>query len=254
MAMNSCKPYARISLVLLLFVAGYSSAASTAGTDYQYRGGRFEGIKPKPVSGYDIELTSFLADYREAAQQTPEKYKIKFYLNETPKENIYVTARDIDADPNYWMDRITPARPWQAGFNNIYEWPTDPVIKHLKGFTLYDIGVLVRIGSRDPSSEERVAPAILFHANAPRSIKGYFFTFKINGTARVSCQIYKSNASTPLWSQVFPRKTGSRPITVQWDSTSATRGFYKLLVTGYFLDSNRQFNQSVIFYHQPDEI
>ena len=32
---------------------------------YQQRGDRYEGVKPKPVSGYDIELISVLADYQE---------------------------------------------------------------------------------------------------------------------------------------------------------------------------------------------
>ena len=49
---------------------------------YQKRGDRYEGIKPKPVSGYDIELISVLADYQELLKgdDFPNRVMLRFYL------------------------------------------------------------------------------------------------------------------------------------------------------------------------------
>ncbi|HWV46853.1 MAG TPA: hypothetical protein VN039_12685 [Nitrospira sp.] len=53
-----------------------------ANLDYQNRGDRFEGVKPKPVSGYDIEVISVLADYREPAERLPDQLRVGFYFAE----------------------------------------------------------------------------------------------------------------------------------------------------------------------------
>lgn len=62
--------------------------------DYQNRGDRFEGVRPKPVSGYDIEVISVLADYQEPANQLPDELRVGFYLqSQTP---VHLTVREQD--------------------------------------------------------------------------------------------------------------------------------------------------------------
>lgn len=74
---------------------------------YQNRGTHYEGIKPKPVSGFDIELISVLADYREPATTLPEKLKVQFYLPEDSK--VHRTVRELDYRQFYWLDQVTPS-------------------------------------------------------------------------------------------------------------------------------------------------
>lgn len=63
-----------------------------ANLECQNRGDHFEGLKPKPVSGYDIEVISVLVDYQEPATQLPDQLREGFYLqNQMP---IYLTVRE----------------------------------------------------------------------------------------------------------------------------------------------------------------
>jgi hypothetical protein len=59
-------------LALLFFCAWTSYALPDARLQYQDRGNRHEGIRPKPVSGYDIELISVRVDYKEESEQMPD--------------------------------------------------------------------------------------------------------------------------------------------------------------------------------------
>ena len=43
-------------LILTLLLAWIAGAHADVTLQYQNRGDRYEGIKPKPVAGYDIEL------------------------------------------------------------------------------------------------------------------------------------------------------------------------------------------------------
>lgn len=178
----------------------------------------------------------------------PDQYKVKFYLRR-PSE-VHLTVRELGSKHYYWLDRVKPAVPWRHGFVNVFEWSTDPVIKHLKGLAMYDLGVLVRLGRANPSSVERVAPAILYHSDISQDVTGYLFTFKPNGDCRISCSIYKEGQTNPVFVQKYPRKLGGRPFTVRWNASEAEAGVYKVLITGYFLNTNSRFKQSVEFYHQ----
>ncbi|NIT60271.1 MAG: hypothetical protein GWN00_29905 [Aliifodinibius sp.] len=218
---------------------------------YQRRGDHYyEGVKPRPVSGYDIELISVLVNYREYIGQMPNQLKVKFYLKET--SDVYLTVRELKYKHYYWLDRVNPVKPWRPGFDNFFEWPTDIVIKRLKGMAMYDLGVLIRLGNENPTSVERVAPAIFYHLDVPQDVTGYLFTFKINSDARISCSIYKVGEETAVYKQIFRRKLGGRPFTVRWDAFGVEAGVYKMLITGYFLSTNARFQQSVEFYHQPN--
>lgn len=217
---------------------------------YQNRGDRFEGVRPKPVSGYDIEVLSVLADYREPATQLPEQLRVGFYLqSETP---VHLTVREQDYRLYYWLDKVKPAKGWQAGSMNEYTWPTAAVLRQLdQKLNLYELGVLIRLGRDTPAESEEIAPAILYHAQPPEKISGYLFTMKTNGDARLSCKVFRGKGSAELMRKPFRRLPGGRPFTVQWIATGAQEGKYSLVCDGYFLDTNQPLRQTVRFFHKP---
>ncbi|MEQ1845863.1 MAG: hypothetical protein ABL983_09865 [Nitrospira sp.] len=220
-----------------------------ANLDYQNRGDRFEGLKPKPVSGYDIELISVLADYQEPSTQLPDQLRVGFYLqSQTP---VHLTVREQDYRLYYWLDRVTPPKGWQAKSVNEYSWPTASVLRQLdQKLNPYELGVLVRLGRDTPGENEDIAPAILYHAQLPDKIGGYLFTMKTNGDARLSCKVLRGKESTELMTQAFRRLPGGRPFTVRWDAAGAQEGQHTLVCNGYFLDTNQPLRQSVQFFHK----
>jgi hypothetical protein len=236
-------------LVLVVFLVPLPLWAD-ANLDYQNRGDRFEGVKPKPVSGYDIEVISVLADYQEPANQLPDQLRVGFYLQrETP---VYLTVREQDYRLYYWLDKVTPAKGWQAKSVNEYTWPTGPVLRQLdQKLNPYELGILIRLGKGTPAENEEIAPAILYHAQPPDKIKGYLFTMKTNGDARLSCKILRGKESAELMTHAFRRLPGGRPFTVRWDTAGAQEGHYALVCNGYFLDTNQPLRQTVRFFHRP---
>ncbi|MDF0652230.1 MAG: hypothetical protein P0121_12285 [Nitrospira sp.] len=218
--------------------------------DYQNRGDRFEGVKPKPVSGYDIEVISVLADYQEPATQLPDQLRVGFYLqSQTP---VHLTVREQDYRLYYWLDRVKPAKGWQAKSVNEYTWPTGAVLQQLdQKLNMYELGVLVRLGRETPAENEEIAPAIFYHAQPPDKIGGYLFTMKTNGDARLSCKVLRGREQAELMTQVFRRLPGGRPFTVRWDAGTAPEGQYSLVCDGYFLDTSQPLRQTVRFFHRP---
>ncbi|NIV69489.1 MAG: hypothetical protein GWN41_05035 [Phycisphaerae bacterium] len=224
-------------------------ASAQSHLQYQNRGNRYEGIRPKPVSGYDIDLISARVDYKEEVEQMPAQLKVKFYLQDTAA--VHLTVREVDYKYYYWMDKVRPSEPWRRGFDNVFVWPTQDVIRQLDEIKMYDLGVVARLQKSRPSKVERVAPAIFYHSQFPSPIKGYLFTFKTNGDALLSCSIYKEGEAEPVFTSIFPRQRGGRPFTVRWDSSQARKGSYRLVITGYFLNTSDPIDQTVRFYHQP---
>jgi hypothetical protein len=237
-------------LVMLLSLLPAPFVSGQPHLQYQHRGNRYEGIKPKPVSGYDIELISARVDYKEEIEQLPDRLRVQFYLQQLSK--VYLTVRELDYKYYYWMDRVQPAQLWRPGFENVFEWPTREVIQQLGQITMYDLGVVARLDKSEPSMSERVAPVIFYHSQAPTVIKGYLFTFKTGGDAHLRCAVYEDGASEPLFTQILQRQRGGRPFTVRWDSSQAGQGSYTLVLGGYFLETNIPIDQTVTFYHQPD--
>jgi len=221
-----------------------------ANLDYQNRGDRFEGVKPKPVSGYDIEVISVLADYQEPATQLPDQLRVGFYLpSQIP---VQLTVREQDYRLYYWLDKVKPAKGWQARAVNEYTWPTGAVLRQLdQKLNPYELGVLIRLGRDTPAENEEVAPAILYHAQPPDKIRGYLFTMKTNGDARLSCKVLQGKESAELMTQAFRRLPGGRPFTVRWEAGGAQEGQYSLVCDGYFLDTNQPLRQTVRFFHRP---
>ena len=244
----------RLILVVLYLTVLYpitpARLSAQSDLDYQNRGDRHEGVKPKPVSGFDIELISVLADYNDSTNQVPDQLRVKFYLK--PQTTVNLTVREQDYRLFYWMDKVKPARGWKAGTENEFAWPTGTVLKQLDAkLDMYELGVLVRLGSDMPRSVEEVAPAILYHSRQPDSIDAYLFTMKTNGDARMSCSVYREGEAEAIMTQAFRRIPGGRPFTVRWDARGAGAAGYTLVCKGYFLDTNQPLQQTVRFFHKP---
>jgi len=190
-----------------------------------------------------------LVNYKEETKQMPGRFKMKFYLK--GPSLVYLTVRELDYKYYYWMDKVKPHVPWRTGFQNVFEWPTQDVIQQLKEIKMYDLGAVARLEKPEPGKVEQIAPIILYHSQFPPTIKGYLFTFRINGDARLTCYVYKEGEVEPVSGQIFPRKRGGRPFTISWEGSTAEEGSYKLVIRGYFLDNNDPVDQTVQFYHQP---
>ena len=247
------RTFTRTVITLVLLIVPLSTWADST-LDYQNRrdpfGERFEGIRPKPVSGYDIELISVLVDYQEPATQLPGRLRVAFHLQSQPA--VHLTVREQDYRLFYWLDKITPTRPWQANSLNEFTWPTGTVLRQLdQRLNIYELGVLIRLKKETPAADEDVAPAILYHTEPPEKIVGYLFTMKTNGDARLSCKVFRDGKTDPVMNQSFSRIPGGRPFTVRWDASMAQEARHTLACKGYFLDTNKPLDQTVQFLHKP---
>lgn len=238
------------SFLVLVLCTLSPSLWAESNLDYQNRGDHFEGIRPKPVSGYDIEVISVLVDYQEPADTLPDQLRVAFYLQ--GQAPVHLTVREQDYRLFYWLDRVKPVKDWQVKSVNEFTWATGTVLRQLdQKLNLYELGVLVRLKKDTPASIEDIAPAILYHARPPEKIGGYLFTMKTNGDARLSCKVYREGEPAELMTQTFRRIPGGRPFTVRWDAGSAQEGRYALVCKGYFLDTNQPLQQTVRFFHKP---
>ena len=171
------------TVIFILLFAMFTPIAYGDKLDYQDRGDRWEGVKPRPVAGQDIELLSVLAYYGEKWQSMPTHCKLKFYLPEQQKE-VNLKVRELRPKHFYWMDKVIPKSPlWRKGFNE-YQWPTEDVIKPLK-LDISTLGVVVRLEKQFTGESEKVAPVIFYHSTPPNKILGYLFTFKVGETVKL---------------------------------------------------------------------
>lgn len=242
--------------ICLVFLGAPPSLWAQRDLQYQKRGDHYEGIKPKPVSGYDIELISVLVDYQEplGTKGFPNRVKLRFYLDRD--ETVHLTVRELDYRAYYWLDKVQPDEPWKPGLHNVFTWSAASVIdslnKQLKPrLALYELGALVRLDTSTSSTIENVAPAVLYHTEPPAQIEGYRFTMKTGEDARLMATITEQATGQNMDTQKFRRKRAGRPFTIQWNAKSSPPGLYTLNITGFSLSTNQSINKEVHFYHQP---
>ncbi len=218
---------------------------------YQRRSNRFEGIKPKPVSGYDVELLSARVDHKEDWTKLGERLGLKFFLKE--RAEVFLFVRELEYKHYYWLDKVEPRAPWKVGYDNVFEWPTKDVLSQLKDFRPTELGVIARLGKFGPSVLEKVAPVVFYQSKLPARAQGYLFTFRLREDGKVTAMIFKEGGDTPLVTQTFKQQPGGRPFTVKWDLSEAPapEGAYRVVLKGYFRDTNEAISQTVSFYHQP---
>jgi hypothetical protein len=236
----------RLAIAALLLTALPLLAQYDPALQYQKRGNRHEGLKPKPVSGYDIELLSALVDDPEPSPTWPQTLRLKFYL--PAAEPVFLTVRQPrPKTAYYWLDKIVPPAPWRPRAFNEYTWPTETVLRKLTSVTVDDLGVVVRLRREDPSRRETVAPAALFHTQPPTTASSYRFTFKTNGTAYVTGKIYQGDKE--VYRRPQNRERAGSPFTLSWDAAGQPEGEYRLELSGYF-DNNIELAKEVVFYHR----
>jgi hypothetical protein len=239
--------FRRLLGVLLLLAALPSLAQFDPALQYQNRGNRHEGLKTRTVSGYDIELLSAFVDWHEPSPTWPQTLHLKFYLPEA--EPVFVTVRQPRPKTTYyWLDKVMPPAPWRAGAFNEFAWPTDTVLRNLPLAVLDDLGVVVRLRQENPSREETIAPAALFHTQPPAAANGYRFTFKTNGAAHVTAVIYRNNQ--PVYQRPQNQEKAGSPFTISWDAQGRPEGEYRLKLSGYFDNDNTPLAKEILFYHR----
>jgi hypothetical protein len=221
---------------------------------YQDRGDRHEGIRPKPVSGDDIQIVSARAEpVGWPVGEAPEQMHLRFFL---PADGpVHVTVRELDYRYYYWLDRVRPRQAWQGGQANAFSWPTGDVLLWLydRGLEPADLGAVVRLTPTSyPTAEERVAPAVLAGDDRPVAVESYLFTFKTNMPARLSCHLYREGRRKPVWSKTFKRVSAGRPFTCPVPTDRLDRGSHRLVVDGYSLDTSAPVTQEVAFFHSPE--
>ena len=238
--------------ILCTLVVALMPALAQQDIQYQRRGNRNEGIRPKPVSGYDVELLSALVDTREDMSRLDAMLGFRFYLNEPVA--VHPLVRDLEFKHYYALDNVQPATPWQVGRVNVFEWPTGVVLARLGAFKPSDLGIIVRLGKATASVDEHVAPAVFYQSRPPARATCYLFTFTLREDGAVTAKVFREGQDTEVFSQRIARQLGGRPFVVKWDLAKGevSEGRYRMVLSGYFLGNNKPIQQTVRFYHQAD--
>ncbi|MEO6021625.1 MAG: hypothetical protein ABIP64_00590 [Burkholderiales bacterium] len=242
--------YSLVTALLVISLGG-DGGCWAQDLSYQKRGNRNEGIKAKPVSGFDIELLAAQGSYGDETDKLGERFYARFYL-ERPSP-VFLTVRELDYKYYYWLDNIEHKGRWQAGFDNVFDWPTKDVVSQLGNLRISDLGVVARLDSPQPRAIEKIAPVIFYQSQTPANIEGYQFAFKLREDAKVKAVVYKETSDEGIVVQPLAPQRGGRPFWIKWNLSNATapEGAYKLVVSGYLLSTNDPLNQVVRFYHQP---
>ncbi|HZF10383.1 MAG TPA: hypothetical protein VFE33_16455 [Thermoanaerobaculia bacterium] len=173
--------------------------------------------------------------------------RLKFFL--PAAEPAFIIVRQPRPKTTYyWLDKVVPPAPWRPGAFNEFTWPTEPVLRNLPSVTPDDLGVVVRLHQEDPSKQETVAPAALFHAQPPSAASGYRFTFKTNGAAHVTGKIYRGDKE--VYQRPQNQEKAGSPFTLSWDTKGQPEGEYRLELSGYYDENNLQLAKEVLFYHR----
>jgi hypothetical protein len=244
-------------LLITILVLAYGLRSQSVESDiaYRARGDRWEGtIQPKR-SGNKIELMSAIVDYREESPEMPASLAIGFYLRE--KSPVSVSVRGVRVAEDYWMNEVRPKQSWAPGFGNEFRWRTSEVIQKLpaKIGSMYDLGVIVCL---DPSCDTtdnlimRVAPAVFYHSDFPRSIDGYRFTFKPIERESLTFNLYEDlngdSKGAPILSRVFSDAPAGVPFNVRFDAP-AHQGWYQLKLNGLTRYDKEAVSKTIRFYH-----
>jgi hypothetical protein len=246
-------------LVISLLASAYALAAfypdwreqadSGTSTAYQQREDRFEGVKRELAAGYDIELLSAVADYREQRQGLGERAEIRFAI---PADSSLgsVTVRELHTRYHYWLDRVEPRSGWQSGRENTFAWRTRDVLQQLIGLTsIYDLGVVVRLNDAQPRPVERVSPAILSYGGRPSAVGRFAFAVRTNGPAALKAFAVNTGGRSLI--QEFASVPPAEAVWIAWPRTTDSTGWKTLHIEGDFLDSNDQIRKTIHFFDWP---
>lgn len=244
---------ARLLVISLLFVLAFSTTSHAKRDSWSYQareegGITFkEGTKGSPVSGHDlgVELVAFEAEYDrydpKQSSQTNKAIPVRFCIppsgetqGEIPKVNLTIRElEDIEHyllnDVGYGGDKPRSAIRWEPGCSNLFPW----VVTRAKAIVgdLHDLGTLVILETKRPSSEPVAAPTFLHQNCVDSRIQGYKFVLRTSRAAEIEAKVLKDGQAIPL--QPFPARTrGGKPITLRWKPTDMSEGWYTLDIQG----------------------
>lgn len=245
-----------LSILLKSTPALSLSCQKTPGDDplsYQDRGNYCEGKKALLYSNRseNIELISVQVEYSESNLLAENaKAKIQFYWPKYLKNPPQIVVRDLKDDRSfYWLDNVKSS--WQPNQFNTFEWPLRTVIQPL-GLHLDELGVVIRSES-EPSNDQIVMPAILYHSTLPAIVEKYLFTFKLIRVANeLKFTIYSEKLNKPVFiseNRSLTNEDGN--LSLEWNAQHASPGNYSLVLEGYFINPVEPIpTRTIHFYHQ----
>jgi hypothetical protein len=213
---------------------------------YRDRGNRYEGTKPKPIGGYEVELLGAMVDPVSTAG-FPDKAAISFFLER--EEPVHFLIREREPKEYYRLDQVKPASPWRSRATNTFAWPSGDVLRPL-GLGPADLLFLVRLGTDRPRTRERVAPVLLEPAASGRRVSGYRFTFRLQSTAKVRHAVYGPGSTEPPMTP-YSRRAADTSFEILWNAEGRAEGTYRLVLEGYFTADNLPLKQEVELFHSP---
>ena len=216
---------------------------------YQPPAHRWEGIRATPMAGFDIDLLSARVDYLDNPDSLGQQFGVRFFLDKPRSVDIIV--RDRDGRRFYLLNRVEPPSRWHPGFSNVFEWPTANVVRKLGDLRLYHLAVVARLDKTEPSAVETVAPVILYQSQVPQTVSGYVFTFRLRDTAKLTATVYAEPALQPVDVQELGEVHAAGLFDVRWNAVGKREGRYRLVISGYSLNTSDKINQVVGFYHRP---
>jgi len=243
--------FAPFPIVIAALACACVCAQAQTQLQYQRRANHYEGVRARPVSGFDIELLAAQAAYADDSEKIGERFHVRFFL--TRPRAVHLVVRELDYRHFYWLDRVQPESPWRAGFANVFSWSTAEVVRQLGDLRISDLGVVVRLDRDTPSAIEEVAPALFYQSQFPAAVRAYVFHFRLREEAMLRAAIFRDAGSEPIWSAPSARRTAGRPFSYQWDlaNGAAPEGAYRLVLSGYLLSTNDPVSQVVRFHHRP---
>ncbi len=234
----------RSSLFQLLFSACLLSAFSPAGTTYQDRGDRHEGTVNRPIRALDVDL---LAAYAEPAASVAGSGNVTLsFLPESVDSGVTIVVRERFPRKNYKLDQVVPPRPWRAKAVNTFTWPAADVLGPLS-LAPRDLLPLVRLGPAR-QGEEPVAPVRWSAGGGP--VNGYRFVFAVDSRAETRHWVLDPRGGGS-GKTVFVERSPRTPFEVTWSAAGQPEGTYRLVLEGFFVETNMRFNRKVRFFHSP---
>lgn len=273
----------RTLLLLTLFIASvlrFEPAYSQSPLRYKERAHRSYGTwwegkltAPRTLEKCEIELlsvavrsgnTSKVAATASGSDNT-DTAKVRFFYSDTDKEP-HITVRELSRTYGYWLDKAKPLSAWSKNAFNVFEWPVEGVLAQLR-LPVKDLGVLVRLGSPDPSHKEAVIPASLYKDGPASAANGYIFYLQTFGNAKISADIFSETSrrvcrfpnQQSIHGRPFPLiwkiQSGASESRCDWGTASELEeGFYILSVKADFsgikdCDKFSETHTEIVFYH-----
>jgi hypothetical protein len=192
-----------------------------------------------------------MVDYQEPVKELPDKLQVQFFLEQVDAVDIRV--REIEQKYFYWLDTVTPTKPWVKGAHNHFSWDTASVLQVLNSqLDMYALGIVIKLTpSRRADIDYQVAPPVFFSQTLPSRIAAYRFDLKPGENALLNISIDQGTGTDSVYSTRVRRAVGGRPVPIIWNVDQADPGFYRLVVDGYFLSSNARILRRIGFVHQP---